>query len=351
MRNYVDWVKRHYNIDATTKELTQKPEDEASASTGVAADCNHESTHKKGSSARYWRFTCNNPLCKLTWNVERHQQEATDPEHCKHVTTDYRGSTKDMCRTYCIGCKTYIDEVAQENHRNEGKVPVSAEEEEIASRVHCSSTISISQTMKTIELMAQEARQMKVAAGDDPKAELLLKVLERDQNGFPKADALNRTGDQDLDVPAEIAKLASIASTQAPWVQYFPDLSLLRINNADGTDQVYSLIHDKAHTNVAFLFAESLRREPEKDTLTIMKGPIGSYPNFFFKVDEAELASFTHDLQAVRTEEQWLSFINAYGVRRSDGDFWETADYFQNAAIGRHPRESGLLDLNRYVDP
>ena len=185
-------------------------------------------------------------------------------------------------------------------------------------------------------------------AGDDPMAELLLKVLERDQSGSSRADALNRAGDRVLGVPAEIAVLAS---TQAPWVQYFPDLSLLRVNNADGADQVYSIIHDKAHTNVAFLFAEGLRREPENDTLTIMKGPIGSYPNFFFTVDEAELASFTHDLQVVRTEEQWLSFINAYGIRRSDRDFWEAADFFQNAAIGGHPSEGGLLDLNRYVDP
>ena len=176
----------------------------------------------------------------------------------------------------------------------------------------------------------------------------MLKVLERDQSGSSRADALNRAGDRVLGVPAEIAVLAS---TQAPWVQYFPDLSLLRVNNADGADQVYSIIHDKAHTNVAFLFAEGLRREPENDTLTIMKGPIGSYPNFFFTVDEAELASFTHDLQVVRTEEQWLSFINAYGIRRSDRDFWEAADFFQNAAIGGHPSEGGLLDLNRYVDP
>lgn len=185
-------------------------------------------------------------------------------------------------------------------------------------------------------------------AGDDPKAELLFKVLERDESGLSRVDFINRAYDQQSVIPAEIAVLAS---SHAPWVEFLADLSLLRIKHANGADEIYSLIHDKAHTNVAYLFAESLRREPEKDTLTIMKGSIGSYPNFFFVVDGAELASFTHDLQAVRSEEGWLSFIDRYGVRRSDLDFWKTADFFQNAAIDQHPREGGLLDLNRYVDP
>ena len=135
--------------------MHQKPE-QASPSTSTAEVCQHLSIHNKGSSARHRRFTCTNPECKFTWNVERHESEALDPTDLKHVHRDNRGSTKDLRRTYCIDCKTYIDEVAEEIHRSEVKVPLSTEEEEIASRVHCSSTISISQVMKSIELMAQK---------------------------------------------------------------------------------------------------------------------------------------------------------------------------------------------------
>ena len=112
------WVKRHYTSDETTKEITQQKPAEASSSTSTAEACQHLSFHNKGSSARFRRFTCTNPECKFTWNVERNAEAALDPKTCKHVDRDNRGSTKDLRRTYCVGRKTYIDEVAQEIHKH-----------------------------------------------------------------------------------------------------------------------------------------------------------------------------------------------------------------------------------------
>jgi Fatty acid cis/trans isomerase (CTI) len=186
---------------------------------------------------------------------------------------------------------------------------------------------------------------------DDPKAELLVKALKRNQSGLSQRDPINRTNDRRLGHSPELAAISSIASTQGPWVRYLPDLSLVRIKNPNGKDRVYSLIHDKAHTNIAFLFAESLRREPEKDTVTVIEGQLGSYPNFFFVVEHGELNSFVHSLSTVNTQKEWRSFIDAFGVRRASPQFWQTADFFQEVASNQHPRKGGLLDLNRYEDP
>ena len=186
---------------------------------------------------------------------------------------------------------------------------------------------------------------------DDPKAELLAKALKRNQSGLPQRDPINRHGDRLLGHSPELAALFSLASTQGPWVRYLPDLSLLRVIHPNSKDHVYSLIHDKAHTNIAFLFAESLRREPEKDTITVIDGQIGSYPNFFFVIDHGELTSFVAELTTVRTKDEWRSLIDQFGVRRSSPMFWETADFFQDIANDQHPRKGGLLDLNRYDDP
>jgi hypothetical protein len=46
----------------------------------------------------------------------------------------------------------------------------------------------------------------------------------------------------------------------------------------------YTLVRNKAHTNAAFMFGESDRREHDKDTLTAYPGLLGSYPNYFFVV-------------------------------------------------------------------
>jgi Fatty acid cis/trans isomerase (CTI) len=186
---------------------------------------------------------------------------------------------------------------------------------------------------------------------DAPKAELLVKALKRNQSGLAQRDPINRAGDRRLGHSPELAAISSITSTQGPWVRYLPDLSLVRIKNPNGKDRVYSLIHDKAHTNIAFLFAENLRREPEKDTVTVIEGQIGSYPNFFFVVEHGELNNFVHSLSSVSTQQDWRSFIDAFGIRRSSPQFWETADFFQEVAHNQHPRKGGLLDLNRYDDP
>jgi hypothetical protein len=125
----------------------------------------------------------------------------------------------------------------------------------------------------------------------------------------------------------------------------------VRIIRPGGEDRVFSLVHDKQHTNVAFLFAENLRREPEKDTVTILDGHLGSYPNFFFVISEYEETEFVERVKAVGSEQDWLAIIDAYGVRRSSPVFWATADFFQDV-VKRGPASSGgLLDLNRYVDP
>lgn len=190
-----------------------------------------------------------------------------------------------------------------------------------------------------------------IYTSDDPKAEFLTKVLERDRSGVSKADALSRPYGPQSTLTIQHSALSSLASTPAPWVKYLPDLILLRIKNTKGEDGVFSIIHNKAHTNIAFLFAENLRREPKKDTVTIIEGQIGSYPNYFLIVDRPHLSNLVEDLQSVRSKKEWLSFIDTYGVRRSSPDFWRTADFFQNVATRDHPRVGGLLDLNRYVDP
>ncbi|WP_428406793.1 fatty acid cis/trans isomerase [Hyphococcus sp.] len=188
-------------------------------------------------------------------------------------------------------------------------------------------------------------------ATENPKNEFLFSVLTRDQSGVAKTDEINRNRDKAASSDKLATPLAALSSTQGPWVAFLPELSYVRIIRPGGEDRVFSLVHDKQHTNVAFLFAENLRREPEKDTVTILDGHLGSYPNFFFVISEYEETEFVERVKAVGSEQDWLAIIDAYGVRRSSPVFWATADFFQDV-VKRGPASSGgLLDLNRYVDP
>ncbi|MAW82507.1 fatty acid cis/trans isomerase [Marinicaulis aureus] len=188
-------------------------------------------------------------------------------------------------------------------------------------------------------------------ATDDPKNEFLMSALTRDRSGVVKSDEINRHRNEGSGGAQHRAPLAALSSTQGPWVRFLPDLAYVRIVRADATDRMVSLIHDKEHTNVAFLFGENLRREPEKDAVTVVDGHIGSYPNLFFVISEYEEDEFIQNLKAVRNEKAWLDFVDAYGVRRSSPVFWATADFFQDVVMRGPASSGGLLDLNRYADP
>lgn len=186
----------------------------------------------------------------------------------------------------------------------------------------------------------------------DPMRELLLGLPARHPDLWATTDPLNRCDGADCAQLAPPARaLAALTSTAEPWVRYMPDLSLLRVTRDDGSAEVFSMFHDKAHTNVGLMFDEESRREPERDVLTIMPAQVGSYPNFFFEVREADLAGFVADLRAVRSQQDWLAVVGTHGVRRSGGAFWRVADAMADDMLAQDAMRGGLLDLGRYVDP
>lgn len=145
----------------------------------------------------------------------------------------------------------------------------------------------------------------------------------------------------------EIQRLASITGIQ---LKPIPDLAYLRVVPLNETDTPvsYSLIHNRAHTNISYIFDEDSRLEPDKDTLTITRRYIGSYPNFYFNVSEGQLSDFVNQLAAITTEEDETAFIEQFGVRRTDTRFWAINDWFNHDYLNQEPIKAGWFDLNRY---
>jgi len=141
------------------------------------------------------------------------------------------------------------------------------------------------------------------------------------------------------------AALSELADVAAPFVAPFPDLTLLRSG-----DEVFSLVRNKSHLNVSFMFLEESYRAPAEDTLGIVRGYVGSYPNLFLVVPPGKLGQFAGELNALRGDDEgWQRFLDRWGVRRSSKGFWASADWFLAHELLDEPIEGGLLDLSRYV--
>ena len=195
----------------------------------------------------------------------------------------------------------------------------------------------------------------------DPKAEFVALIEARLKSLTGPADVLNRcvqppcyragASAAERQVETSLQTLASKPASldSMHFVDFMPDVSFLRISTGNPEqDLAYTLVRNKAHTNVAFLLDEEKRREPEKDTLTVYRGLLGSYPNFMFNVPLESIGEFTAELHAARTPAQYREVVSRYGLSRTHPQIWENFHWFVESIRRNRPVEAGIFDMNRY---
>ncbi len=180
-------------------------------------------------------------------------------------------------------------------------------------------------------------------ASSNPKQELFAKLTNR------LAPVLNRS--YDLKAAAGMSsgvleQLAELAAVKGRAVSFLPEVSYLTI--VDGTQsQTVTLIRNTALTNVAYLFGESDRRVPDEDTLTVVTGLLGSYPNAFYRLNAVELGQFVASVKTIATETDYSRLADRFAVRRTAADFWAHSDFLHSQFARNQPLQAGILDYNR----
>ncbi len=158
----------------------------------------------------------------------------------------------------------------------------------------------------------------------------------------------------DIHTVADLEReLRKITRMPEKYARAFPEVSFIRVRNPLGDDLVYTLIHNKEHLNVKFLFLEEHYLDPDNDDLAIVPGFQGSYPNFFFDVRLDRAGEFLATLQGLDPDSEsgdssYDAFVLKYGVRRLDPHFWEEFDWFNERYQHDEPQQAGVFDLNRY---
>lgn len=192
-----------------------------------------------------------------------------------------------------------------------------------------------------------------------PKTELAAKLLDRFEmvNALAE-DPLNRCNGNNCfraeqadwiqQADQSLSAITGLTSNDIKGLQYLPELTFLRVSYGQKERSVYSLLRNRSHSNVAFLFGESLRYQPEKDTLTIYPGIAGSYPNFIFDVPAADIPAFVRQLSDANKQALFDEIILRWGVRRTHPDFWAIFHDFTDWQKQQQPLEAGIFDANRY---
>jgi len=198
---------------------------------------------------------------------------------------------------------------------------------------------------------------------DNPKQEFIERLVDAHflkETGL-HFDAINyfRMGEKVPELPKNYKKEAdfmqAVRSLTAPgtgFIRHVVDkgvnVMLVRTRLQDGNERLHSLVVNRWHDNVNSMFGEDGRLDPNKDTLDIIRGSVGSYPNMFFDVSEEELPDFFDMLANFENNDIYIEKVKKYGISRSDKDFWKYFDWFQKRFYDDEPLHSGLYDLNRY---
>ncbi|GMR05532.1 MAG: fatty acid cis/trans isomerase [Gammaproteobacteria bacterium] len=196
---------------------------------------------------------------------------------------------------------------------------------------------------------------------DDPQQELYQRIKDRLAGVAQRAEAMNYCGSivckkpsTDMTMLRVDRAMNEIARMQGTKLRAFPDVAFVRVRMENPEqDLAYSLIRNKAYKNVTSFLADERERDRsdiDRDTMTVVKWLEGSYPNFFFSVALSDIENFTKHSAAIRNHDDYEKFVDQYGVRRTNPEFWELADWFQDEYKKNKPVMSGLFDLNRYLN-
>lgn len=194
---------------------------------------------------------------------------------------------------------------------------------------------------------------------ENPKQELALRILERFRaiSAMPH-DSLNRCQEKDCsraDQPLWIQQadqvLSGIAARPAAEITgiiQLPEVTFIRVKYLQNERTVYTLLRDRAHSNVAFMLGEELRYQPEKDRLTVYPGITGSYPNFIFDVPASHMEKFVSMLGSAEKAGDFERVVETWGVRRTHPQFWEILHDITAWQKTQEPLLAGVFDINRY---
>lgn len=198
-----------------------------------------------------------------------------------------------------------------------------------------------------------------VLASDNPKRELAHRILENFQSiNAASQDPLNRCQEgscmrssQPLWIQRAdkaLSKLAARPASEIVGITQLPEVTFVRVTNDRKARTVYTLLRNRAHSNVAFMLGEALRYQPDKDNLTVYPGIAGSYPNFIFDVPVSEIEKFSAMLSQADSAEPFEEIVMNWGIRRTHPRFWDILHDITDWQKAQQPLSAGIFDINRY---
>jgi len=178
---------------------------------------------------------------------------------------------------------------------------------------------------------------------DDPQHELYGLLRAR------LAPVLNHSLDlNNVEDTALRKDLQTLAAVRGRSLSLLPEASVLRVDNEAGSTRYFTLLRNTGHSNITHLADEAKELLPDENTLTLVPGFVGAYPNALYVLQRADLPELTAAVRGLSSESDYRALADRFAIRRTNPAFWAYSDALQEAHASPAPGTIGLLDYNRF---
>jgi len=198
-------------------------------------------------------------------------------------------------------------------------------------------------TMLTDEMLESDMEPNVDYKTADPKLELFELLVQRLGSANSKRRSLERVDDASL--TAQLEKLATFSGL---GTQHLPEVSFMRFRDKDEeqfTD--ITLMRNNAHLNITSVFREEKTLAPTENTVSVLAGMVGTYPNAFFEISHTDRQEFINRVMSLSSEEDYAKLKTKYGIRRTNSRFWSYSDELHHALEKESTVDYGMLDFSR----
>lgn len=179
-------------------------------------------------------------------------------------------------------------------------------------------------------------------------ADARLELMEIMKKGL--APVLPREFELSRAAPPLQGPLRELEAVRGASLQWLPEEAALVVEAPGAAPATFSLLRNTAHASVSHLLGERRELRPDEDTLTLVPGVIGAYPNAFYRVDSSQLPAMADAIRKLKSEKDYAAFSERFAVRRTDPAFWAVSDGLVERYRRDQPVQAGILDLNRFED-
>lgn len=141
-----------------------------------------------------------------------------------------------------------------------------------------------------------------------------------------------------------LLRLTGVHGASLAWL---PEVSILRVDDPPRAPRYFSLLKNTGHSNVDHLVREAAALLPAENTLTVVPGFIGAYPNTLLHTTRDGLDKLTAALATLASEDDYRHLADHFAIRRTDPGFWQASDAMTAAYREAVPLEAGLFDYSR----